>query len=838
MAASLFGATLGISPGSMSITLSSRSSGILDTFNKPLRQRCEEIADFIHKLSSKELHVVYQPLLENIFGYNQNFGWGLQTVSQQSSREDFHIIKEFLAPRGPLMTMVYKLQVDGIFRYEFPVSCLPAPTRDALLDGAMPGFYLNKLSYQTQGRPPVSVLLNAFEYFMYSFAYLIIFRHKQQSQQQWVESEDWLYPRLLSDYLHYFLPIDGTSLPLTPFTSSTQVSSHQGHSPSYRVPQYGVLYQYLYSSELQHNQLFRSEVTGSKHRQPLLNLNQSSQMESGSRETWRSEILLQALGELWLNQNMLQSKQGFRQHVRENYIPSSDHVRVVRILVKHLHFFVNSARPPLSLSAYQHPEQDQLEEFKRYVIPQFIKKKLYVFLRHGFDNWPLDSTFRQMLEVWLSYIQPWRYVDQSGETERSPRGPMRETQKDKPIQEERWLKFISSNLMFYTVLFQEFLPRAFRQDLTSPKNAIVLFRVAKVLAQSNLAMVLQEAERSLYEDYGSPHHGHSASYGSSFLTPKPNPSVPDLGSQVAELETPGFMYTLLYSNDVKALIERLLQNVHQAQITVSNLSYTPVTNDGEGFLSWFSQSTFSDPRSQRLQGHLQLQDDIGPVDTNKLCRYLEYTKDYLSKVFQVNAPSLLEESINGGSNGSTAINENGQPPHCVNGQLSPKGRFQMMNKLRKFEIAYRGDPELQPIRSFENAYLVRKLYALSSNFNTTFGDKVSEVYRRADFSGALAKQIFTAPPSIPTHRQTAIPTPPYRASPQQQTCNPRLSLRFLANYYTLAKLVLLSLILWLFIGFGPTGILLTLVFLTVLYIFFSGVVYTVRQHSHTHEHIE
>ena len=67
-------------------------------------------------------------------------------------------------------------------------------------------------------------------------------------------------------------------------------------------------------------------------------------------------------------------------------------------------------------------------------------------------------------------------------------------------------------------------------------------------------MFLLLAERSLYEDYGSPHHGHSASYGSSFLTPKPNPSVPDLGSQVAELETPGFMYTLLFSNDVKALV--------------------------------------------------------------------------------------------------------------------------------------------------------------------------------------------------------------------------------------------------------------------------------------------
>ncbi len=160
----------------------------------------------------------------------------------------------------------------------------------------------------------------------------------------------------------------------------------------------------------------------------------------------------------------------------------------------------------------------------------------------------------------------------------------------------------------------------------------------------------------------------------------------------------------------------------------------------------------------------------------------------------------------------------------------------MMNKLRRFEIVYRGDPDLQPIRSFENAFLVRKLYALSSNFNNTFGDKVFEVYHRPDFSGALAKQIFTPPTVIPTHRQTPIPT--LSASTHQHTGNPRLSLRYLASYYNLAKLVLICLILWLMTGFGPTGILVTLVALTVLYIFISGMVYTVRQNSQTHEHIE
>ena len=41
----------------------------------------------------------------------------------------------------------------------------------------------------------------------------------------------------------------------------------------------------------------------------------------------------------------------------------------------------------------------------------------------------------------------------------------------------------------------------------------------------------------------------------------------------------------------------------------------------------------------------------------------------------------------------------------------------MMNGLRKFEVKYSGDPELQPIRSFENPTLVRLLYKLSTYLN-------------------------------------------------------------------------------------------------------------------------
>lgn len=43
--------------------------------------------------------------------------------------------------------------------------------------------------------------------------------------------------------------------------------------------------------------------------------------------------------------------------------------------------------------------------------------------------------------------------------------------------------------------------------------------------------------------------------------------------------------------------------------------------------------------------------------------------------------------------------------------------FQVINGLRRFEIEYQGDSELQPIRSYEIPGLVRVLFRLSSAIN-------------------------------------------------------------------------------------------------------------------------
>lgn len=46
----------------------------------------------------------------------------------------------------------------------------------------------------------------------------------------------------------------------------------------------------------------------------------------------------------------------------------------------------------------------------------------------------------------------------------------------------------------YTRLFQGFLNRAVRMDLVNGKNALMVFRVAKVFSQPNLSEMIQRGE--------------------------------------------------------------------------------------------------------------------------------------------------------------------------------------------------------------------------------------------------------------------------------------------------------------------------------------------------------
>ena len=82
----------------------------------------------------------------------------------------------------------------------------------------------------------------------------------------------------------------------------------------------------------------------------------------------------------------------------------------------------------------------------------------------------------------------------------------------------------------------------------------------------------------------------------------------------------------------------------------------------------------------------------------------------------------------------------------------------MINGLRKFEVKYSGDPELQPICSYENPALVRLLYKLSTHLN----EKVYVIFRlkiRANGSAKLLANVGSCCVRVGSGVQTDATTP-------------------------------------------------------------------------------
>ncbi|XP_031805008.1 sphingomyelin phosphodiesterase 4 [Sarcophilus harrisii] len=457
--------------------------------------------------------------------------------------------------------------------------------------------------------------------------------------------------------------------------------------------------------------------------------------------------------------------------------------------------------------------------------PSRRSSRSFTFLQHCFGHWPLDASFRAVLEMWLSYLQPWRYAP---EKQCLPADPQ-----PRSIP-EKWAPFVQENLLMYTKLFIGFLNRALRTDLVSPKNALMVFRVAKVFAQPNLAEMIQKGEQLFLEpELVIPHRQHrvfmTPTFQGNLLSSWP-PTITDASfkvkSHVYSLEGQDGQYKQMFGPEVRTLVLRLAQMIARAKQTANSLSDTSCENlANRSFLSLLGFGNM-DTNGTYCTNDL---DELGQDSIKKTDEYLDKALEYLCQIFRLSEAQLNQLLMNVGA----TPDENGkkQLPDCVMSDeglvLTPLGRYQIINGLRKFDIEYQGDLELQPIRSYEMAPLVRLLFRLSSAINRRFAGQMQALCSREDFLGALCR--FHLIDSLQAERSRLSPVAPHRAG---RSYGPRVSLRFLASYRTLVSLLMIYFVANSFC-IGPLTCLLLILVAYLLYAFTMTVV-TQRLKPHQH----
>ena len=371
-----------------------------------IKMKCNDLTYILDNCPQRELAAVYQKILDKVFDVrNGGRGFNVGYVWRSREPEDFRALHNFLGCTGPMLRTSAKLLSDPYLRFDFPISLLSSFTQHQIETMTATQFIASKLSPHNAG----NLLLNSFEYYMFTFATYLV---KPYTVDNKIQTGDSLYTTLAEEYLAFFLPCDGTTPPLLPSSVNINSSSPTATSPILErntanstistpstpgrkslLRNAGSSFLSSPSSNKTSNQTYTSPDPSSQH-----------QLASG-QQVYRSESMIYTFFELWLSPFCQATKSRndspLSQKSSDILIPVSDTLRIIRMLIKHMHYFVNSGGP-LDVS--------HLCQLKRTILPN-VKGRVYSLFKFIFLHWPHDMSFRLVLETWLSYIQPWRYTD-------------------------------------------------------------------------------------------------------------------------------------------------------------------------------------------------------------------------------------------------------------------------------------------------------------------------------------------------------------------------------------------------------------------------------------------
>ncbi|KAI5637962.1 mitochondrial-associated sphingomyelin phosphodiesterase domain-containing protein [Phthorimaea operculella] len=408
-----------------------------------------------------------------------------------------------------------------------------------------------------------------------------------------------------------------------------------------------------------------------------------------------------------------------------------ERVRTVRVLVKHIHSY--SAKHLTDTAA----RSSALRKYAR----QIMCARAYQYVKHLVLTWPLDASFRLVLELWLSLIQPWRYTDNNITHDRYP-GHNNNQEENTGVLDSNYMQFIAENYPSYTCIFNLVLPRFMRMDLTAYKNAVMLFRLGKVFSQQHLVPILWNLEQAMMDgsnllynpdsSYNNSTQDQSYTYNGVSL----HKWVAIAKQAITELNmSTTFEYDPVWSDSNKQqYASEFIKRIHLAKLTAENYveEYGQrLRQQHKGVLASIKDWLMITDKTE---------DDLLFEECKRVPSYLNNSIHYFSSIFGVNESSLVAPDP---IVGDTALDHSS----FAN---STNFAFSITSKLRSnpTSVQYMGDPDLMPITSYESTILVRMLYQIASKINELYEEEFRNVYHKNNLLGFVAREVLEKPCTI------------------------------------------------------------------------------------------
>ena len=714
-------------------------------------------------------------------------------------QREFYAVQTFLSAccDGPFVTLINRL-VDVYPLFEYPATQLPITTQ----------------YHSNQG----NVFLNAFEFYFYHFFNLPLRRQNLYQSTNQNNATDSLYPILVEDYLNAYLPVDSANQSKLFAQSPTPSGSfhHQmqelHHQQNKAIANFEVTQPINSSPPCARSTLLRKDFSmasiQAQHNQDISTIGTSfpapsahgigqqtsplmqNRISKGDKsETWRSETFAKILIAFWIESYIsretgVQNRNSGHLTHSNTYstpLPTSELLRCIRMFIKHAHYFSNACKEggPYIPSALRFSPggADLFSSYGGISVGSYENssggpaagnnKVLYAFFSLCIEHWPLDASFRLVLETWLSYIQPWRYTQLNMKSSAN-----RNNDSGDPIDSSKWATFVDENFRFYTNMFGKMLLARFsRIDISSHKNAYMLYRIAKVYSQENLINILCQIFnmqgrtffQSLNTNASPNRHAAMAEESDTTISPNDNlPAVPFFKDNDQSLSSnPVDLLGLEFKELISSLLLNML-NAKQAVIRTRKIAENLNKSQAEkeksiGFPSRliafiadvFGMRNVSRPSSPGSSG----MDPAEKIESDKTLLYLDFCMEKFSSLFELENVMETLKQQNASSKVDTDVTDSLKDCSSQEGNeqgslnyLSPIQRRDILLKKVKVYTKYDGNPDRVPIRSDEFRFLVRILLYASTEIDKRWRSKIEAWYnRRPGFAYVIFRQICTPP---------------------------------------------------------------------------------------------